>query len=77
LNHHYSSNYPSLTLPDALGREKEKTFFSWKGGFKASPIIKAAPFPSLVGEGQGGVRGEVWRGVCLYIKNFSNILLGG
>jgi hypothetical protein len=24
--------------------------------FKASPIIKAAPFPSLVGEGQGGVQ---------------------
>jgi hypothetical protein len=29
--------------------------------FKASPIIKAAPFPSLVGEGQGGVRGEVYK----------------
>jgi len=29
--------------------------------FKASPIIKAAPFPSLVGEGQRGVRGEVYK----------------
>jgi hypothetical protein len=36
-------------------------FYHTRNKFKASPIIKAAPFPSLVGEGQGGVRGEVYQ----------------
>jgi hypothetical protein len=31
-------------------------FYHTNNKFKASPIIKAAPFPSLVGEGQGGVQ---------------------
>jgi hypothetical protein len=35
------------------------------------------PFPTREGGFQSlsPLRGEVWRGVCLYIKNFSNILL--
>ena len=42
------------------------------------------PFPTLAQRAEGWeggfqslspLRGEVWRGVCLYIKNFSNILL--
>ena len=37
-----------------------------------------APFPTREGGFQSlsPLRGEVWRGVCLYIKNFSNTLLG-
>ena len=36
-----------------------------------------APFPTREGGFQSlsPLRGEVWRGVCLYIKNFSNTLL--
>jgi len=38
------------------------TFLSSKEpSSKPLVIIKAAPFPSLVGEGQGGVRGEVYK----------------
>jgi hypothetical protein len=35
------------------------------------------PFPTREGGFQSlsPLRGEVWRGVCLYIKNFSNTLL--
>jgi hypothetical protein len=36
-------------------------FYNITNRLKASPIIKSAPFPSLVGEGQGGVRGEVYQ----------------
>jgi len=36
-------------------------FIIQRTGSKPLVIIKAAPFPSLVGEGQGGVQGEVYK----------------
>jgi hypothetical protein len=40
------------------------------GDFKVSPVLRVIPFPSPCRRGLGRGRGEVWRGVYLYIKNF-------
>jgi hypothetical protein len=41
----------------------------------SKPLPAPLPNPLLKGEGKGITfnTGEVWRGVYLYIKNFSNI----
>ncbi|WP_228039657.1 hypothetical protein, partial [Dolichospermum sp. LEGE 00240] len=63
----------SLTLP-YKGREAEKLLLVGMGVSK--PLPAPLPNPLLLGEGKGITfnTGEVWRGVYLYIKNFSNIL---
>jgi hypothetical protein len=65
----------NLTPLPYKGREAEKLLLVGMGVSK--PLPAPLPNPLLKGEGKGITfnTGEVWRGVYLYIKNFSNILL--